>query len=114
MAKTLNFNTLITPTLPLVMCDEDQTKVTVTVPTEGLVEELQGIAPKLSEMLNANESEAIPAIYGLAARLISCNQEGLTVTVDDLRGRYKLNLEALIVFFNVYLDFLGEITNAKN
>ena len=50
----------------------------------------------------------------MAAKLMSCNRAGLQVTVDDLRNKYKLNLEALIVFYNVYLSFLNEITSAKN
>lgn len=114
MAKTLNFNTIVPPTLPLVMRDEAQTEITVVSPTEGLVEELQAIAPHMTEMLQSDESQAIPAIYDLAAKLISCNKEGLAVSVDDLRNKYKLNLEALIVFYNAYMDFLAEITNAKN
>ena len=114
MAKTLNFNTIVPPTLPLVMRDEAQTEITVIAPLEALVEELQAVAPHMIEMLTGDESEATPVIYDLAARLISCNKEGLQVTADDLRDKYKLNLEALIVFYNVYLDFLSEITNAKN
>lgn len=114
MAKTLNFNTITPPTLPLVMCDDDKTKITVTAPSEGLVEELQNAAPHMTEMLQSDDEASVPAIYDLAARLISCNKQHLEVTAEDLRGKYRLNLEALIVFYNVYLDFLGEIANAKN
>ena len=113
MAKTLNFNTIVPPTLPLVMRDEAQTAITVIAPLEGLVEELQEVAPRMTELHGAEDETAIPVIYDLAARLISCNKEKLQVTAEDLRDKYKLNLEALIVFFNVYLDFLSEITNAK-
>lgn len=114
MAKTLDFNIVVPPTLPLVMRDEAKTEITVTAPLEALVEELQAVAPRMTAMLETDEAETIPAIYDLAARLISCNKQGLQVTAEDLRDKYKLNLEALIVFFNVYLDFLSEITNAKN
>ncbi len=114
MAKTLDFNTVTPPTLPLVMRDDRRTEIVVTTPTEGLVEELQAVAPRMMELLNADNADAIPVIYDLAARLISCNRAGLQVTAEDLRDKYHLNLEALIVFYNVYLDFLNEITNAKN
>lgn len=114
MAKTLDFNVLVPPTLPLVMRDDRRTEIVVTLPTEGLVEELQNLGPHMTEMLQENESEAIPAIYDLAARLISCNRAGLQVTAEDLRDKYRLNLEALVVFYNVYLDFIGEINKAKN
>ena len=114
MAKTLNFNTINPPTLPLVMSDPDQTQITVTTPTEGMVEELQEMAPALDKVVKANDAESIKAVYTLAAKLMSCNREGLQVTVDDLRGKYRLGLETLIVFFNAYLDFLDEFKNAKN
>ena len=114
MAKTLNFRTLMAPTLPLVMNDDHGTEITVTAPTEGLVEELNAVAPNMKAALEADEKEATPVIYDLAARLISCNKQGIQVTADDLRGKYKLNLEALIVFYNTYVDFLEEVASAKN
>lgn len=114
MAKTLDFNTLTAPTLPLVMRDERRTEIIVSTPSELLVEELQALAPELTKVLDAGDVESVKAVYGLAAKLISCNRSGLQVTAEDLRDKYKLNLEALIVFYNVYLDFLNEITNAKN
>jgi hypothetical protein len=110
----LDFNALTAPTLPLVMCDAEKTEIVVTTPTEGLVEDLQALAPELSKVLGANNADSIEAVYSLAAKLISCNRAGLQVTADDLRNKYKLNLEALIVFYNVYLSFVNEITNAKN
>jgi hypothetical protein len=112
--QKLDFNALTAPTLPLVMRDAAKTEIIVTTPTEGLVEELQAAAPELTKALNANDAASIEAVYNLAAKLISCNRAGLQVTADDLRHKYELNLEALIVFYNAYLSFLSEITNAKN
>jgi hypothetical protein len=114
VAKTLDFNVVVPPTLPIVMRDDRRTEIIVTAPTEGLVEELQAVAPSMGGMLAADEAVATPVIYELAAKLISCNKAGLQVTVDDLRDKYKMNLEMLIIFFNAYLDFINEITNAKN
>lgn len=114
MAKTLDFNALNRPTLPLVMADEAKTKIDVIAPTEGLVEELQSIAPDMVKVLVSDDETAVPVIYDLAARLISCNKQGLKVTAEDLRDKYKLNLEALIFFYSAYMDFMDEITNAKN
>ena len=113
MAKTLDFNALVPPTLPLVMCDSARTRIDVTMPTEGLVEELEKVAPAMHAGLESDET-GIPVVYDLAARLISCNKQGLAVSADDLRDKYKLNLEALIVFYNVYLDFINEAASAKN
>ena len=114
MAKTLDFNIIAPPTLPLIMRDERRTEIIVSTPSERLVEELQALAPELTKILGTNDTESIKAVYGLAAKLISCNRSGLQVTAEDLRDKYKLNLEALIVFYSVYLDFVNEIINAKN
>ena len=114
MAKTLDFNIINPPTLPLIMRDERRTEIIVSTPTEQLVEELQALAPELTKILNVGDADSIQAVYGLAAKLISCNRSGLQVTAEDLRDKYKLNLEALVVFYSVYLDFINEIINAKN
>ena len=114
MAKTLDFNVIVPPTLPLVMRDAERTRIDVVAPTEGLVEELDALAPNMKQALEADQEKSVPAIYGLAARLISCNEQGLSVSAEELRDKYKLNLEALIVFYNTYMDFLNEIASAKN
>lgn len=114
MAKTLDFNVIIPPSLPLVMCDPERTKIDVLAPTEGLVEELEVVGADMKAALESNEEASIPVIYDLAARLISCNKQGLAVTAEELRDKYKLNLEALIVFYNTYPDFLNEVAGAKN
>ena len=110
----LDFNTAIMPTLDLTMMDDDHTEVRVTVPTEGLVEELQAAGAQLQGIMEKQDAAGIQAVYNLAARLMSCNREGLQMTADDLRGKYRLNLEALLLFFSAYMDFISEINNAKN
>ena len=114
MVKTLDFNSIKGPTLHLVMPDDGKTEIDVKTPNEGLVEELQQIAPEMQSAVDAGDRADIAVIYGLAARLISCNRQGLHVTVDDLRGKYRMDLEMLIIFYSNYLDFISEITNAKN
>lgn len=119
MAKTLDFNKLRQPTLPLVMCDKDKTTITVTSPSEGLVEELQVIMPELDGVFKSGDQKAIDAIYDMVAKFISCNLEELEVTADDLRRKYWpeeriLNQLYLLKFCAVYLDFIREIGNAKN
>lgn len=114
MAKTLDFNLVSPPTLALVMRDDARTEITVSTPSEMLVEELQEIAPELKKILDAGDTASVKAVYDLAAKLISCNRNGLQVTAEDLSGKYRLNLEAMIVFYNVYLDFINEMINAKN
>ena len=119
MAKTLDFNRLNRPLLPLVMCDEAKTTIRVTTPREALVEELQEMLPEMEGVLSGGDQDAVDLCYDLAARLISCNTSGLEVSVDDLRDKYWpeeriVNQLHLVAFFNAYMDFIQEINHAKN
>lgn len=118
MAK-LDFNKINRPVLELTMMDEEHTVITVTTPTEGLVEELQETLPELQKILAPGDQGTVEAAYDLAARLISCNKQGLQVSADDLRSKYwpadrLANMENMVVFFSVYMDFVEELNNAKN
>lgn len=112
MAKILDFNALERPTLEITMKDDDRTKIRVTTPTERLYERLLVAS---AELAHVKDAAAIRATYDLAAELISCNLDGLTVTADELKDKYRLTWDTdLIVFFSAYLDFIHEIKNAKN
>ena len=118
MAK-LDFNKINRPVLQLTMMDEERTGITVTTPSEGLVEELQETLPELQKILTPGDEGTVEAAYDLAARLISCNKEGLQVTADDLRSKYwpadrLANMENMVVFFSAYMDFIEELNSAKN
>lgn len=112
MAKILDFNALERPTLEITMKDTDRTKIRVTTPTERLYERLLVAS---AELAHVKDAAAIRATYDLAAELISCNLDGLIVTADELKDKYRLTWDTdLIVFFSAYLDFIHEIKNAKN
>ena len=112
--KTLDFNSLQRPCIRLTMADENRTEILVTTPTEALVEKLEAVGPELQAACKTGNREAINTIYELAAKLISCNRSGLAVSAEDLRDKYNLDLESMIVFYKVYMDFINEIYNAKN
>lgn len=114
MAKTLDFNTVNRPTLRLIMQDDDRTCIDVSTPTEALVEELQAIAPELKSIMQAQDDASLTAVYDLAARLMKCNRNGVIVSTEELRGKYRMDLESLIIFYGAYVDFIEEITSAKN
>ncbi len=114
MGKTLDFNKWTGPSMTIIMRDAKKTKIKVGMPTEGLQEELAEKLPELQAVLAANDAETIKAVYDLAARLMSCNYSGIQVTVEDLRGRYKWNLEMLVAFYTNYIDFINETIDAKN
>ena len=114
MSKVLDFNTVERPTLELIMPDTDHTVIKVGTPTESLVEELAALAPQLEKVLQAKDADSIEAIYDLAARLINCNRNFIKVTPEDLRGKFNMNFENLVLFFGHYIDFINDITRAKN
>jgi hypothetical protein len=114
MARELNFNSLERPHLKLTMRDAAHTVLRVTTPTEELVEKLTACAKELHEVLEKKDADATRAAWDLLADLLSYNMEGIKVTAGDLRGKYGLFLEDAIVLMKAYLDFITELTNAKN
>ena len=114
MSKVLDFNALQRPTLELVMPDENKTKIRLVCPTESLIERLEAGMKEMTEVFKKKDSTAIAACFELAAALFNCNDNGLQVTAEDLRDKYHLGFEALVVFFSTYVDFIDEIKNAKN
>lgn len=112
--KTLDFNALTQPTLTLTMKDNERTVIKVTTPTENLVERLSAGMADLKAVLAAKDKDSISAAFQLAADLISCNMDGITVSLEDLRGKYRFELFDLLAFYKVYMEFISEIQNAKN
>lgn len=113
MAK-LDFNSLQQSVLELTMKDEDRTQIRVTTPTEGLVERMRTAALELRKVTQTRDVGMIDNLYVLIAEVISCNTDFLTVTADDLKHKYRLSLGDLVIFMNLYLDFINEIAKAKN
>lgn len=114
MARVLDLNTVERPTLELTMQDKDRTTILVSTPSEALVRELEEVAAEMSTLFNRGDQESVDAIYDLAARLISCNRQGLQVTAEELRTKYRMGLESALLFYSAYLDFINELTNEKN
>lgn len=114
MARELNFNSLERPHLKLTMRDADHTVLRVTTPTEELVERLTACVDELHEVLEKKDAQATRAAWELLADLLSYNMESIKVTADDLLGKYGLYLEDAIVLVKAYLDFITDLTDAKN
>lgn len=115
----LDFNQLTQPVLDLTMSDEEKTNITVTTPTEGLVEELDKMRENVTTIFAEDNPGAIDACYDLAARVMSCNRQGIQVSVDDLKTKYwptdkMVNQLHLLAFFKAYNDFIEELEHGKN
>ncbi len=114
MARLLDFNNIEVQTLDIVLRDEARTEVHLRYPTEGLVQELIRISPEIHKVLETGDAESFNLTYDLVARLINCNRDGIKVTGEELRTKYKMDFEMVIVFCTNYLAFLKEVTDAKN
>ena len=115
MTQALDFSANRKPTLPVTLRDaEGARRVRVTTPTLDLMEEIRANLPALQALLEGVSDESREAVFDLAARLISCNRDGLTVTGPELIDKYDLDEEDLTVFFSEYLDFIEGLAGAKN
>lgn len=112
--SSVNFSKHRPPILEVPLFDKDETVLHVTLPTVDLQEELRATADEFSALLEGGDSEKRAAFYDLAARLMSNNRDWLKITPEDLRKKYKMDTEDLIVFFHEFVDFVRGVENAKN
>lgn len=114
MAKVLDFNSFTQPTLPVVLCDGEKKRLNITAPSTDLIEKLAANKDTIAKALSSKDTSVFSAIYNLAAELMSHNDEGFTVTDDELKTKYGVTYVMLFAFFNAYSAFVDEIKNAKN
>lgn len=111
--KVLDLNSAQRPTLVLTMMDDERTVLRVKTPPESMIQELQEMQGDLGK-LTTGDRESVALIYDLTARLLSYNRDFIRVTADDLRGKYRVDLEALLLIMSAYLDFIQTLINEKN
>lgn len=114
MARLLDFNSVEVQTMDLVLRDEARTKVHLKYPTEGLVQELVRIAPAMHKVIETGDAESLDLTYDLVAKLMSCNRDGIKFAAEELRTKYRMDFEMVVIFCNSYLDFINELNHAKN
>lgn len=114
MPKVLDLNNLKIPTLELIFTDEARTTIHVTAPTESLINEMESWVQTGLEPLASGDRASVDLAYDLTARLLSCNKESLTITAEDLRGNYGVDIWTLVAILNAYTEFISEIKNEKN
>lgn len=113
MAQTLDFNKLKKNYLTIVLNDEDKTRLQVMTPTKRLLSELMSLLPDISGLSgDMPTDEDLDALYEFCARLMSRNKAGKKITKEQLAE--VLDFEDMIVFFEVYTDFVTEISGSKN
>lgn len=110
---TLNLNTARRPTLDVTFEDELETTLHICFPTQEMVKALKQIDVS---SIKEDDQSSLSQAYDIAAQFISRNRESVMVTAADLQTTYNMDLEALIIFFNAYADYVTEVVraNAKN
>lgn len=111
--KALNFKTARRLTFPITMPDENETEFNLSIPNTDLVKELEEINTVLKDAATS-DSDALSECYEIAAKLISCNRAHTQVTPEELKSKYHLEHEDLVLFFLEYMDFINELKNIKN
>lgn len=109
----LNLNTVQRPTLDLTLMDDEQTVLRVKMPTLDMFKEMQSVSSAL-DGVEDGDKDSVDALYEMLAGLLSNNRDRIKVTAEELRGKYKIDLESAIIVFRAYVDFITSITRAKN
>ena len=113
MARTLDLNAIQESLLDVTLRDDARTVVHLDIPNEALINELERLSPALKS-LGTGDQRSVSFAYDLAARLISCNFDGLKVTGEQLQTTYNMHLVATLNFFSGYMAAVQELINEKN
>jgi len=103
------------PTMVLLLKGNSEVVVHITAPTYDLIAELERSKIVLQSILDGNKTERTQqALYDLAAKLISCNDDDFHVTARELLVDYGWSIKAIGKFFEKYQAFIESIENEKN
>lgn len=111
--KILDLNTVQRPVMEVTLLDDARTWLRVTVPTEGVIREFEALLPELGKVQRGDRS-SVDLIYELLAKILSCNRDFIQITAEELRGKYRVDLESAIIILANYNEFIEEIQGAKN
>lgn len=114
MSESYSFSAHRPPVLEIELPDKKKTVVHVTPPLLKLIEEVTERMPDLLDLHTKSAPERARASFDLAARMMSCNLDGMTFTAEELRDVYGLTRYDVIGFFKLYIDFLAGLKDAKN
>ena len=114
MSRVLDLRVAEIPELTLTLLDPEATTLHVVAPDEALINELEHMHTSTLQQMAKGDQNSIALIYDLTARLLSSNKENLQVTVEDLRGKYRIKWQHLLLIISDYMAFIDDIKNEKN
>lgn len=115
MEHVLNLNTVKRPTFMLTLTDDENTTLRVMMPTVALFKEMQTAAEMVDAVeAGAGDEAGISVLYDVLARLLSCNRDYKAVTAEELRGKYNMELEDVLLVYREYMKFISGVIKEKN
>ncbi len=112
MSKPLNFNKVKKQYLTVTLADPDETTIMIGTPTKAIMDDLMILSDQIDETGEEVSKDTMDDLYHACARVMSRNKGGIHITSEFLANIF--DFEDVIIFFNAYMEFIGEVTNSKN
>lgn len=113
MAKPLNYNNVKKRYLNVTLADGKGTTLMVGMPTKAVMTPLFAVQDRMKEVTEDSIPEdLLDDLYAVCAAALSRNKAGTEITQEYLEGLF--DLDDIMLFFDAYLDFVGEAANQKN
>ena len=113
MSKVINFNNIKKRYLTVTLADEKNTTLLIGTPTKAIMDELLLLQSSLDVLEeDTTNAEATDTLYEACAKVMSRNKGGVKITAEYLSEIF--DFEDIMIFFDAYMNFIGEITNEKN
>ena len=113
MAKSLNYNNVKKRYLNVTLADAKNTVLMVGMPTKAAMSRLFAVQERMDEVEGTNLSEELlDDLYAVCAAALSRNKTGVVIHQAELEELF--DLDDIMLFFDAYLDFVGEAASEKN
>jgi len=113
MAKPLNFKMVPKQYLTVTLPDEKGTTLLIGTPNKRLMDDLTVLQASIDAIEeNAVNTESFDELYNACAKIMSRNKANIIITKETLEDIF--DFEDIMIFFNAYMEFIDEVSNAKN
>ena len=114
MARTLDFNKVKKQYLTVTLADEKETTLIIGTPTKSIMNDVLALQEALDgyEGGESLSGDAMDDLYRACARCMSRNKQGIHISAEFLEDLF--DFEDIVIFFNAYVDFIGDIASEKN
>ena len=111
--NSLNFNNMKKKYLAVTLADENETKLLIGTPTKKVMDDLIALKSALESFEEDNtNTDAIDDLYSACAKIMNRNKAGVKITKEFIEDLF--DIEDVIIFFNSYMNFVGELGESKN